>query len=277
MKFQKNIFICWYQGRENLNKHSKANIFNENLKNWEILNPTWSLHFISNKELRNACKKFSKQCLKLYDSFDLIHLKIDLGRYVLLYLYGGIYVDMDMYILRGLHTSRLINNLIKKANNNNINVLGLSSLNLESYEGLLFIGQSVVLNNAMMFSTPKHPLLHLMIKTINSHKYVPKSFNSFTIIQNITGPKFINNFFYTFIDNPLHLSQKSHIEIFTHHIFEPSPAYGYSDITDKTLAIHKMELSWISPNIKNAIYIYYKFKLTIFILFIFFIIYYIKS
>jgi mannosyltransferase OCH1-like enzyme len=262
--FNKNIFICWFQGQQHLNTHVKATIFNENVKNWKLLNPSWKFHFVSNKELRYACKLFSKECLQLYDSFDLLHLKIDLGRYVLLYLYGGIYVDMDMYVLRGLDTSSIIKQLIKKSHKKHI--LGLSSLNLDIHESILYIGRRKVLNNAMMISTPHHPLLSLMIKTIIKTSKIYLHTNSFDTIQNITGPIFVNKFFSTFIDTP----SLFYIEIFPHFIFEPSPAYGNSDIQNNTVAIHKMEMSWVPSYIKYLINFYYTIKPYIFILLVFY-------
>lgn len=263
MIFSKNIFICWMQGQEHLNTHSKAKIFNENVKNWQLLNLDWNVTLVTDTDLRQACKQFSKECLELYDSFDILHLKIDLGRYVMVYLYGGIYVDMDMYILRGLNTCDLINNLIQKAHND-IHVLGLSSLNLHLHESMLFIGRLTVINNAMMFSTQQHPLLFLMIQTIitkftKQHTKKYRFTNSYSTIQHTTGPIFINKFFRKFVDLPLNPG-KFHIEIFPHYYFEPSPPFGKSNITDNTIAIHKMELSWIPKHIQSVIKIYYNIK-----------------
>lgn len=257
ISFTKNIFICWLQGQEHLNTHPKADLFNENIKNWRLLNPNWNVQLITDEDLRNACQTFSQQCLELYDSFDLIHLKIDLGRYVMLYLYGGIYVDMDMYILRSLDTSPKIQELLDKAKSKH--VLGLSTLNLDYQESFVFIGRPTVINNAMMISTKKNPLLFLSIQTImsKSHKY--SKINSYSKIQNSTGPVFINKFFCKFIDYPLD-NNLFHIELFPHYYFEPTPPYGHSDIREETIAIHKMELSWVPSHIKSSIKIYYKIK-----------------
>ena len=257
MTFNKNIFICWLQGEEHLNTHPKANLFNENLKNWQLLNPDWKVKLVSDAELRNACKAFSKECLALYDSFNLIHLKIDLGRYVMLYLYGGMYVDMDMYVLRSLKTSTKVQELLNKASKD-IHVLGLSTLNLDYQESFMFIGRPTVINNAMMISTKKNPLLFLAIQTIISKSKKFTNVNSYSKIQHSTGPVFINKFFSKFIDHPL--TKQFYIEIFPHYYFEPTPPRGYSDIREETIAIHRMELSWIPPHIKSSIKFYYKIK-----------------
>lgn len=258
MTFNKNIFICWLQGQDHLNTHPKAILFNENLKNWQLLNPDWNVKLVSDIDLRNACKTFSKECLALYDSFDLIHLKIDLGRYVMLYLNGGMYVDMDMYVLRSLKTSTKVQDLIEQASSNK-HVLGLSTLNLDYQESFMFIGRPNVINNAMMISTKKNPLLFLAIQTIISKANKYSNDNSYSKIQNSTGPIFINKFFAKFIDYPL-TNKKFHIELFQHYYFEPTPPQGNSDIREETIAIHKMELSWIPSHVKSSIKFYYKIK-----------------
>lgn len=254
----KNIFICWLQGQEHLNTHPKASLFNENIKNWQLLNPDWNVKLVSDTDLRNACKTFSKECLELYDSFDLIHLKIDLGRYVLIYLYGGMYVDMDMYVLRSLKTSAKFQKLLDNAKSDK-HILGLSTLNLDFQESFMFIGRPSVINNAMMISTKKNPLLFLAIQTIISKSNKYSTSNSYHKIQHSTGPIFINKFFSKFIDHPLS-NTKFHIELFSHYYFEPSPPQGHSDIREETIAIHKMELSWIPSHIKSSIKLYYKIK-----------------
>ncbi len=83
--------------------------------------------------------------------------------------------------------------------------------------------------------------------------------NSYSKIQNSTGPVFINKFFAKFIDHPL-TNKKFHIELFPHYYFEPTPPQGHSDIREETVAIHKMELSWIPSHVKSSIKFYYKIK-----------------
>ena len=256
--FNKNIFQVWYQGKDEILNHPKGKLFFENSNNWKKLNPLWNYIFVDKNILRNACKLFSKECLELYDSFEYIHLKIDLGRYVLLYLCGGIYVDMDMYILRSLDNSNKINNFIKK---NKKHKIGFSILNLNSYESILFSGYYQFINNAMIISTPKHPLLFNLINTIikNSNiKYTTEQ-SSFIKIHNITGPLCLNNFIQSKLHHKKH-EKKFFIEIFKHYYFEPKPSYGLADIRDSTIAIHQMEMSWISKDILQFIKFYYFIK-----------------
>ena len=259
--FSKNIFICWFQGEKHLTTHPKSILFRENIQKWKLLNPSWTLHLVSDKDLQNACKKISKHTLELYNSFKLMHLKSDLGRYALLYLYGGIYIDIDMFALRSLESSTIINALINK----NTHFIGLSTLNLNFIESFCFAGSDKILNNAVMISSVKNPLLLDLILNIKDNN---KFGSDYYYIQNTTGPSYINNFFKNIIPKSNN-SNISNIYYFPYYIFEPSPPYGLFDIREDTIAIHKMEMSWISKEYKAAIKLYYVCKPFLFFLSLF--------
>lgn len=251
--------MVWFQGEENITNI----LFKENVQNWKILNPTWKFHLCDDKILREACKKFSKECLDLYDSFDLMHLKIDLGRYVLLYLYGGIYVDIDAFIIRSLDSSKYINNFIVENDKNDTNSsLGLSTLNLDVVESMIFVGHKKMVNNAIMLSTKYNMFLEKMIIEIIKEKntFYYSDFNS---IQNKTGPIFLNKFLHKYIKY-IHKNKilNHYIKFFPSNIFEPCPPFGMVRcyLTEETVCIHSMEMSWISSNLKELIKFYYNFK-----------------
>lgn len=251
--FQKNIFIVWYQTDISTIKELYLN----NIKNWQYLNDEWNVQLINQHHLRNACKKFSKECLHMYDSFDLMHLKIDLGRYVYLYLYGGIYVDIDCYAFRSLNSSQFIKKLIDKYNQTNENILGLSTINLNKFESFIFTHNFTTINNAIMMSNKENSILKKLINSIInsiSNSYLYTNFNK---IQNTTGPIYINKFFNKEKHN------ESHIILFPHTVFEPTPPLGnkcYSYITDDTIAIHQFTMSWISNEFKLLINLYNNIK-----------------
>ena len=104
----KNIFQVWFQGEKNLSNKN----FQQNVINWKVLNPEWNYHFVTDAELRTSCKSYSDKCLQTYDNFSVLHQKIDFGRYVLLYLHGGLYVDMDMYAFRSLDKNENISHIV---------------------------------------------------------------------------------------------------------------------------------------------------------------------
>jgi len=269
-EFPKILNIVWFQGEENITKQ----IFKDNIKNWKLLNPEWQVRIIDDNQLRQACINYSENCVKLYDSFNLLHLKVDFGRYVLLYNTGTMYVDMDCYALKSLDKLTKLNIIINKYINNEVeNIIGLSSIKLDLFESYLFINNRFTINNAVMISSPKNPVIKLLIDLIikqnlnNNNNYDDDDYFK---IQNITGPVIINKFFTEFIKNPIY---ECHIEIFPYYIFEPNGPFGKYDIRETTIAIHKFEMTWIPDNLKDMIKFYFKFKIYIIILILLIFIY----
>lgn len=267
MTFQKNIFQCWIQGESNMTNKN----YIENAKNWKLLNPDWNHRVIDDDFIKKACSVFSQECLDTYNSFDIMHLKIDFGRYVVLYLYGGMYCDMDMYVLRGLDNSDIISNFLKTYNEKT-HILGLSSIVIDWYEKLLFKTNDFVLNNAVMISSQKNPILKEFIISIidyvKENKIKSKEEGTALAIykiQMITGPLAFNDFFQTKINKQ---SPNELIQIFSPYIFEPGEPFSLFDIRNDTISIHKMEMTWFSDNLKSVVELYYKSKKYIYIIII---------
>lgn len=293
--FNKELSIIWFQGQDNIPK----SIFKQNLNNWKIINPNWKINLVDEKILENACKIYSQECFDIFNSFDLLHLKIDFGRYVLLYLNGGGYVDMDCYALRSLDHSDIFNDFIKQYTKGfHQNILALSMVNVDPIESFVFVGSSYTINNAVMFSSKKNPILQYLIDTIikkvkkkildtlpstddiskgiKSDKMLSFKKFEYNNIQKITGPYFLNKFIKKFI-NAKDVNKLSFIKVFPHYIFEPAQPFGLTDIRDETIAIHKFEMSWISNNIKSVYSFYFKIKPYLAIIPIFLIIYLISK
>ena len=263
--FLKRIGIVWFQGENNINKKH----FIENINNWRIINPNWEILILDDSMLRQICKNYSEDCLKVYDSFDIMHLKIDFGRYVALWETCGMYVDMDCYAFRSLDQSELFNSFLSKINKYD-HILGLSKTNTNLLEKLVY---NVSINNAIMVTTVHNPIIKDLIDSIiNENKDYKKNKyegNTFSVINKITGPKMINSFF----DNLNIKKYKEHIYIekFNYYIFEPGQPFRNFDIRNNTIALHKYELSWLSPEMKTICKTYYdiiKPYLLIFIIFI---------
>jgi mannosyltransferase OCH1-like enzyme len=48
------------------------------------------------KSIKELIKKFDKSLLEVYNYFELPQQRSDLGRYIILYLFGGFYIDIDI-------------------------------------------------------------------------------------------------------------------------------------------------------------------------------------
>ena len=59
--------------------------------------------------LRDECRKLFPAVLAKFDSLPYLVQKVDFGRLVILYAYGGITVDTDMKSLNAIDTTPKIN------------------------------------------------------------------------------------------------------------------------------------------------------------------------
>ena len=67
------------------------------------LYPNEEYHLYSGKEIENIIENnFPKEILKVYHSFNPYAYRADLARYCLLYLYGGLYIDLSILCLNSL-------------------------------------------------------------------------------------------------------------------------------------------------------------------------------
>lgn len=117
------------------------------------------------------------------------------------------------------------------------------------------VGKNSYINNAMMISSQYNPIIEKYINCI-MEKSLENSFDEFNQVNNTTGPHYFNKF----VDIYLNKFKNVHIEYFPHYYFDPAPAFGDVDIRDETIAIHKMELSWIPNSYKTLIKSYYMIK-----------------
>lgn len=252
-KYPKNIFQVWYQGCENITKEE----FILNMKNWKEMNPEWSYKCADDKFMEDACMKFSEECHKVYKQTQIMHVKIDLARYVLIYLYGGMYIDMDAYIMRPLKYSNQIKKLLEIYENKKKHVIGLSKLNLNVFESLMLSGNFESVNNAIMFSSPENPALKRFIEFIieNAKKKMKSKLGVYYEVQNSTGPTIVNRFF----------AKKSNLYdtemvIFDSEIFEPCDIGKNCLINENTIAIHLFENSWLPGPMRIIRDVYYFIK-----------------
>ena len=65
-----------------------------------FVQPGWSLRLYTDSANRELIEKHFPSFLSLYDNYDLHIKRVDAARLFYLYLYGGIYIDLDMICLR---------------------------------------------------------------------------------------------------------------------------------------------------------------------------------
>lgn len=251
MKFQKNIFQIWFQGYENITK----NVYVQNIENWKSMNKGWNHFCLNDANLRDECAKYSNECLQTYDSFDIMHLKIDFGRYVTLYNNGGMYVDVDSYILRPLDMCNDLKHLINLHEKYDKHILGLSAPKLNLLESYFVVQKSIMINNGIMFSSAKNPDLKGFIDFIIETAKIKDYTHCYLKVNYLTGPAALNQY----IENCLLLPSNNIIHIFDYTIFEPCVG-EWCKITDDTISIHVFCNSWLPKYMQDGKKLYYDFK-----------------
>ena len=137
-----------------------------------------------------SCVQYSDRCGKAFEMARKMHTKIDLGRMVTVYLNGGMYVDMDMYILRPLSYNKDITQLTKKLGH----VLGLSKIQY-MVEKMILFQNAQTSNNAMIISSKLNPILKEIIDSfIECIFFFQDTKSSDLYVHNTTGPANFNKF-----------------------------------------------------------------------------------
>lgn len=100
----KIIHQIWIQGHEKI--HQDLKIYYDNCK---IINNNFQHILWDDTKIRDLLiKNFDQIFIKTYNNYKIFAQKADFARYAILYIYGGIYLDMDMMCKKNL--SLFLNN-----------------------------------------------------------------------------------------------------------------------------------------------------------------------
>ncbi len=148
----------WFQGADKVPPKYHAS-----MQRLRELNPEWDHHVWEDRDLRAACAEVGPDALQAYDRARIMHQKIDLGRMCMLYVHGGVSLDMDIQPLRPLSDIPGIER---------VHQLTLSLLPLSSFESIFatrachkFRDDQIcsAVNNACLIAPPRDPaLLHVI-------------------------------------------------------------------------------------------------------------------
>lgn len=196
-------------------------------KSWKNLKD-YKYFLLDDNDLRNVIldlpKEYSSKYINIYDSFTHNIERVDFSRYALLYLYGGVYADMDTVVLRDIDTWVNMNKII---------------LGCEPKEhAVKLYNRERVLCNALMISPPKEKFwLKLMDYIIENYEHNYKPVET-------TGPMAITKF----LDN--NKTEESSIVITNPCVFYPLKSNGLSskecDMKESYVA-HIWENTWVKP------------------------------
>ena len=206
----------WLQGWDRLPTKFHTNVELLQSKNTNYKHMKWD-----ERSLRQECEKLG--VAKKFDSFPYLMQKVELGRYVILYTYGGISVDTDMKTLASIDSTPYIDmaDCIVSRAAFPLNIMGHT-------------------NNAILLVRPQHPLLLNIITQISKSTAVEEDFMTKELyINGTTGPSFVDGIIQKYKDSIVLIDNKYYEPCFS---VDPICRTQADTIMD-----HQHELSWIHP------------------------------
>jgi len=166
MNFPKNIFQIWFV----IKTPEIPNNWKDGQQSVISMNPDWNYKLVDQEYSENIVKTYFSDFYPVYNSFKYTIQKIDAIRYCLLYLYGGIYLDLD-YICNK----------------------SFDSISLNAEVGLIKSNNTPgVFTNSFLASQPKSQFWLIAIEQMKKSLNFFQKFTKHLEIMNSTGPFMIN-------------------------------------------------------------------------------------
>jgi mannosyltransferase OCH1-like enzyme len=226
------IHQIWFQGINNIIQPYR-NCFINTIKFLE--NTNWDHYFWDQLRIEKLIKEEYPQYWNTYNKCEILVQKLDVARYIILYHYGGCYMDMDMDILKDF-----------------------SDLLDEEDELVFSLTKQFGYNNGILFSSVNNKFWLDFLKNVDSKINLLK-FDNMLNIQFSTGP--INFTFFIFINK-----KKYKIKSLPFKYLEPCDSKYNKLITNDAYVINHYGNSWINPFYNYFIKLYNKRIFLIFII-----------
>jgi mannosyltransferase OCH1-like enzyme len=206
--------------------------FHANMRELAEKNPDYQIMRWDEHSLRAECKKLGPAFVQRYDSFKYMMSKVDFGRYVALYNWGGISIDTDMKPIGHIDDTP-----------------GLAEYDF-IISGAAYPADTLnLVNNAVIIVTPHHPVMRVILGEIVASPYSETDFPVKELyIHNTTGPIFINRII---------SHHRTKVHILPYKYYEPCLSIDPYCSVDTNTAImdHQHELSWMDGWVKTLIQI----------------------
>ena len=242
MMIPKIIHQIWYQGKDKIPTDLQKDS-DEIIK----IHPKWK-YIIWDDDLIKKYFKNNTKILSTYNKLEHLHQKVDYMKYCILHELGGVYVDMDVTILKSF------DEIVKQYDNYECI---LSNININIMENYILCRNKECINNGIIISQPKSNFMFNLINEIHKNYNCQYSdLNKSMCINRTTGPllftKIYNNY-----------ENKSKIKILDWSYFEPCVLDDICDVKENTILIHRHNTTWINKIFTTIGYYYFKYKILI--------------
>eukprot|EP00943_MAST-04B_sp_MAST-4B-sp1_P009251 g9251.t1 len=244
----------WWQGMDDLIEKSK-NVYGDDMynqpdwrrtnflkwsKTWKKYHPDWNYRFWDEPKILKMVEEHFPEFVTKFNSFDALIKKIDFARYLIMFLYGGLYVDMDFEAFRPIdpliYSFSGINNNGERYDSR---YAGPSVLLSEE-------GSTKTINCAVLASAPRHPFYWLVIHEVLRREDEYNDKNVSLGVLHSTGPVMLTNVATLYQS----LYPQSNIRILKHELDEIELLYPFT--ADQLEVSFREEKSYECTKLNNC-------------------------
>lgn len=214
---------------------------------WLIKNPTWFRMEWSKELCIELVKTFFPEHNEMFRNYKYEIQRCDAVRYLILYRYGGVYADMDMFCCRPFDEAL-------KEYTNDIYLV-------QSPNGMIIQSDDHV-SNSLMYSKPRHPFWKQLMLELEKHQRVPIFYTKHLTVMMTTGPGIVNRVYTKYKYQYL-------LKSFPYQYFHP---YGISDevrltsVDPAIFTVHVSQGSWSGKDTEMINFVVREWQILVFIL-----------
>jgi mannosyltransferase OCH1-like enzyme len=252
----KIIHQIWLQGvsyisdksRERINKIKNIHDITDNIsiegKKVRVFGE-WEYKLWDEIQILNLLQSLDKKYIEKYYKFTYLHQKVDYAKFIILKVYGGIYIDIDCNVIKNL------DGLFEYVKDYDFIISYISQTNkLFNYVGCGYLSKCI--NNGIIISKKDTDICNYIIDELKydcDDLITRKS----KCITNTTGPVIFNKIIYSYLSN--NNSNKSKVLILPPEYLEPC-LFDVCNNTKNTYIEHIHEWTWIGDNYKKICLFY---------------------
>ena len=232
------IHQIWYQGIDQVPE--KYTGYRQTLRD---LHPGTTIMVWDNDRVLQLLREEYPEYLAWYQKLPLMIQQIDVAKYFILNVYGGVYVDMDIRALKPLYELYNLEKIV-------IGEIGISSLE-QLITNITF--DYAPINNGIIFSPPRHPFwpryLQDLDRIIKKYDIISGIFPDFYVLAT-TGPIHFTRALYT-------LTPRNTIIVLPPKYLEPQVLYdGNDEMYADSYIIHDHDMSWASSIVRPVRFVW---------------------
>jgi mannosyltransferase OCH1-like enzyme len=181
------------------------------------------------KSAKKLIKEKYKWCYKIFKSFKYPVKKVDYFKYILMYEYGGIYLDMDIKSIKSIN--------LDKINKTNKKVI------LCKHQKIFMMNMMLKIQNCVLMSEQKNEFWLFLLQNINKWEKTYISYlHSVLDILVHTGPGMLTNTYEKY-------NKKDDILLLESYMFVDDKK------TKESYTIHLSDSTWIDKSYEKKIFI----------------------